>query len=140
MDARPLLVVALLALSGCAGDSGDVTDPTEPAPARSLEITVSSGSAADATTWTLTCDPAGGSHPTPEAACGVLDAAADPFAPVPADMGCTQIYGGPETATITGTWDGESVAAKYNRTDGCEIARWEALAAVLAPAGLGSAS
>jgi hypothetical protein len=135
MDARPLLIVALLALSGCAGDSGDVIDPTEPRPASSLEITVSTGTAAEGTTWSLTCDPAGGTHPTPAAACGALDEAADPFAPVPDDMACTQIYGGPETATITGTWDGESVAATYQRTNGCEIARWDALAAVLAPPG-----
>ena len=133
MDARPLLIVALLVLGGCAGDSGDVSDRTEPRPDHSLEITVSSGPDAEGTTWTLTCDPAGGTHPTPEAACQALDEAADPFAPVPDDMVCTDIYGGPETATISGTWDGESVAATYQRTNGCEIARWEALAAVLTP-------
>jgi hypothetical protein len=131
MRARVLLTVALLALSGCAGDSGDVSDPAESPLARSLEISVSNGTDADPTTWTLTCDPAGGNHPAPDAACGALDEAPDPFAPVPDDTACTQIYGGPETATITGTWDGESVAATYSRTDGCEIERWDALAAVL---------
>ncbi len=140
MDARPLLIVALLVLSGCGGDSGAASDPTEPLPASSLEITVSSDIDAEGTTWSLTCDPAGGTHPSPEAACGVLDETADPFAPLSDDMACTQIYGGPETATITGTWDGEDVSATYNRTNGCEIARWDALAAVLTPTGLAGSS
>ena len=85
------------------------------------------------TTWTLTCDPPAGTHPDPAGACRALDAARDPFAPVPADLLCTQVYGGPETAEITGTWHGAPVSATYRRTDGCEIARWAALAAVLAP-------
>jgi len=129
-----LLVLAVLALSGCAGDSGGVSDDEHDA-TRSLEITVSSGIDAESTSWTLTCDPPGGTHPDAESACRVLDEAEHPFAPVPADMACTQVYGGPETATITGTWDGDPVAASYKRTDGCEIARWDALSAVLAPPG-----
>lgn len=86
------------------------------------------------TEWTLTCDPDGGDHPRPEDACrGLAAATPDAFAPVPADMMCTQQYGGPQTATIEGTWRGESVDATYDRTDGCEIARWDALATVLEP-------
>jgi hypothetical protein len=48
-------------------------------------------------------------------------------------MMCTQVYGGPETATITGTWRGERVDASYRLTDGCEIARWRKLGPVLSP-------
>ncbi len=48
-------------------------------------------------------------------------------------MRCLQVYGGPETATITGTWRGVEVDATYRRTDGCEIARWTKLGAVLSP-------
>lgn len=44
------------------------------------------------------------------------------------------MYGGPQTATIDGLWRGQRVHASYSRTDGCEIARWEALAPVLQPA------
>jgi hypothetical protein len=98
-----------------------------------LQITVSDGPGAEPTRWTLICDPPGGTHPDPGGACRAIGDADDPFAPVPADMMCTQVYGGPETAEITGTWRGERVAATYRRTDGCEIARWGALAAVLAP-------
>ena len=44
---------------------------------------------------------------------------------------CTQQYGGPETATITGTWQGEPVNSTLSRKNGCEIARWDALKDVL---------
>ena len=39
---------------------------------------------------------------------------------------CTQIYGGPETATVTGTLDGKPVDATFSREDGCAIARFDA--------------
>jgi hypothetical protein len=44
---------------------------------------------------------------------------------------CTELYGGPETATITGTLRGERVDLKLSRVNGCEIARWEAASALL---------
>ena len=47
------------------------------------------------------------------------------FEPTPGDVACTQQYGGPETATVTGTFKGEQVDAKFSRQNGCEIARWE---------------
>lgn len=98
-----------------------------------LTITVIADPQAQPVTWTLTCDPPGGDHPDAEAACAVLDTVPTPFAPVPAGTMCAQVYGGPETATITGTWRGERVDASYRRTDGCEIARWRRLGPVLDP-------
>lgn len=102
-----------------------------------LSITVRAGAGTASRTYTLRCDPPGGDHPDPEAACAALDRAARPFAPVPADQACTQVYGGPQTATIDGTWRGELVSARYDRTDGCEIARWDALTDVFGAGGLG---
>jgi hypothetical protein len=58
--------------------------------------------------------------------CAKLTRAA--FAPVPPDMMCTTIYGGPDQALVTGTLDGRKVYARFKRTDGCEIARWNRLA------------
>ena len=100
-----------------------------------LVITVVDGPGKEPRRWTLTSDPPGGTHPDPEGACRALDRVRAPFAPVPPEMACLQVYGGPETATITGTWRGERVDAAYRRTDGCEIARWTRLRAVLAPPG-----
>ena len=44
---------------------------------------------------------------------------------------CTELYGGPQTATITGTLRGEPVDLELTRVNGCEIARWEAAGALL---------
>ncbi|WP_432492251.1 SSI family serine proteinase inhibitor [Kineococcus auxinigenes] len=106
--------------------------PTGPS---SLTVTVDDG-AGGTSTWTLTCSSdgtTGGTHPDPAAACAALAAAEAPFAPVPPDTACTQVYGGPQRATVTGTWDGQEVSAQFDRTDGCEVARWNALASLLSP-------
>lgn len=124
---RYLLLLATLVLAGCGG-----ADQAGGGAVRStLTITVLDDAGATPRTWTLTCDPPAGDHPQPAAACAAIDAAPAPFAPKPADVACTEIYGGPQTATIEGTWRGEQVRATYRRTDGCEIARWDALGPVL---------
>ncbi len=46
------------------------------------------------------------------------------FAPVPGDVACTEIYGGPQVAFVFGQIAGKDVEASFARTNGCEIARW----------------
>ena len=104
---------------------------TSPTPSDiDLAVTVSDDTTAEPLTALLRCGGAGTStHPKAEAACAAVGAVgAAGFAPVPKDAVCTQIYGGPETARVTGTLDGVAVDATFSRTNGCEIARWEALA------------
>lgn len=50
------------------------------------------------------------------------------FAPPATNQICTEQYGGPEVATVTGTFDGDAVSATFSRTNGCEIARFDAAA------------
>ena len=153
---------AAVALAGCSGggDSAE-TSPSEEAPPSSVpqesittpspSLTTSepaSGEAGDVgpvdltavvddgtgttTTYTLTCEPAGGDVPQPEVACEQISTtAALPFDPVDPDMMCTQVYGGPQTATVTGTINGEQVESTFSRVNGCEISRWDALTAFL---------
>ena len=86
------------------------------------------------TEWTLTCGPEGpgGTHPDPIGACQVLAKGGGALlAPVAADRQCTQQYGGPQTARVSGTWDGQLVEGAYRRTDGCEIGRWSSMVPVL---------
>ena len=111
---------------------GGVRDTGRPAQSTSeLTIVVDDGSGTK-TTWQLSCAPAGGTHPDPEAACRALAEHGETALPaVPKDQMCTQQYGGPETATITGTWQGEPVNSTLSRKNGCEIARWDALKDVL---------
>jgi hypothetical protein len=56
---------------------------------------------------------------------------ANPFAPTPPATVCTQIYGGPQEALITGTFRGRRVWARFSRRNGCEIARWNRIAFLL---------
>jgi len=115
------------------------TTATDPGGSRSgradLTIRVRGG---PVLTWHLTCGPAGGSHPDPERACRVLAGeGASALSPVPKDRMCTEIYGGPQTAEITGTWRGEKVLASLKRTNGCELGRWSALEGLLPAAAEG---
>jgi hypothetical protein len=115
-------IVALLA-TGCMSRSsseggGDESGTT------SLEISVTPGGEAPTKIWTLRC-PDGGTLPGAAEACSKLESLDDPFAPVPADVACTEIYGGPQEADVRGTFRGQPVNARFNRTNGCEIERWD---------------
>jgi hypothetical protein len=74
--------------------------------------------------YTLRCAPVAGTLPHRAAACTRLARIARPFAPTPENVACTQIYGGPEVAAVTGRFRGRVVRARFSRKDGCEIARW----------------
>jgi Subtilisin inhibitor-like len=76
------------------------------------------------TRWTLKCEPDAGTLPKRSAACDRLERLARPFALTPKNMACTDIYGGPQEARITGTHDGRRVWVTLSARNGCEIARW----------------
>lgn len=78
--------------------------------------------------YTLKCAPLGGTLPHRAAACRQLARLKAPFAPTPKNMACTEIYGGPQEALVTGRLRGALVRARFNRRDGCEIARWNRVA------------
>jgi dipeptidyl aminopeptidase/acylaminoacyl peptidase len=75
-------------------------------------------------TYTLRCRPAAGTLPQRKTACARLIQVQNPFAPVPRDQACTQIYGGPQEAIVIGVYGGEPVWARFTRIDGCQISRW----------------
>lgn len=117
----------VITAAACGDDSAPGAAPAPANPGTSLTITFDSdGKGSDLKTWTLTCDPAGGDHPDAQGACTTLAAANEPFAPLPTDAICTEIYGGPSIATIKGSWRGQPVDARYTRENGCNISRWDA--------------
>lgn len=65
--------------------------------------------------------------PGAEAACAALARLGTAFftAQPNKDVMCTQQYAGPQTASITGDFNGTSVLASFALTDGCEISRWD---------------
>jgi hypothetical protein len=140
---RTLLLLALTSLAVTACGSEESAAPTATttgdAAATSLTITVDPGADEELREYTLTCDPPGGDHPDPVAACDALAEAsasdASPLDPVPPSQACTEIYGGDQTAVIEGTLDGEPLRAELSRVNGCEIARWDALLPVLVSPG-----
>jgi len=42
----------------------------------------------------------------------------------PTDRACTEIFGGPERATVTGRIGTRTIRHTFKRTDGCEIGDW----------------
>lgn len=125
-----LVAAGIVVLAGCGGDAepGDATEPlTE------IRVTVwPDGRGGSELHATLRCDPTGGDHPTPEAACRALREHPDAVARVPRDAVCTQVFGGTQEAEIEGTLAGRPVRASFDRRNGCEIARWERLAPLFA--------
>ena len=104
----------------------------------SLRITYweDSANASSSVTWTLRCDPARGTFSRPARACARLAAVGmKPFAPLPKNVVCTEIYGGPQRARIVGVVGGKHVWSTFTRADGCQIDRWQRISPWLVPPG-----
>ena len=130
------LVCCLLALAvaGCGGEqaSDDGAVPGEPAPTTQLTVRVDpDGDGPEAVRQArIFCD-----MESRERICGTArDLRPKDFEPTPADVACTELFGGPETATISGTLERRKVDGRFSRQDGCEIARWEKVSPLLAEA------
>lgn len=137
MDVRRLLravsvASALAVATACAeatqADSG-VGATGGAAVLADLDITYDPGDATARATFTLQCAEDGtavaGDHPAPEAACEGVATSDDPFAEVPDDAMCAQVFGGPDTASVAGTHRGEPVDTSFSLRNGCEIQRWQ---------------
>jgi hypothetical protein len=106
-----------------------------------LAITVKPSDADPEVHYTLVCvngaPDAESKHPSADAACAALKANAALLSPPKrgADVVCTEQYGGPQMADVSGVVDGISVDASFTRTNGCEISAWDAAKDVLGAAG-----
>ena len=92
------------------------------APEHEFRLVARDGQAADGCTL-----------PDPAAALAAVERfGEDTFFPKPGPPKlCTQQYGGPQVAVVTGSVNGRPVNVTFRRTDGCEIARWRAMAPLL---------
>jgi len=121
--------VLCLSVAGCGSVAEDAPEPQ--ARGTQLEITVwpKGEGKSNPLTTTLSCDPTSGDVTDPDAACAVVAAkGASLFEPTPAGRSCTELYGGPQEARVIGSVSGQDVDSRFGRKDGCEIARWDAVA------------
>jgi hypothetical protein len=106
-----------------------------------LAIMVKPSASEPALNYTLVCKDgvpaAESSHPSAAAACSALKDNPAVLSPAPrsTDQACTQQYGGPQEATVTGIVDDSPVDASFARRDGCEISLWNAAKDILGSAG-----
>ena len=136
---RIALVLSLLAaVVGCG--VGAAARNAETAPA-DLKITVwpEGRGEGSSKTYTLECAPARGSLPRAASACTQLLKLAKPFTPVPQGAICTDQYGGPQQALVTGEFKGRSVWVIFSATNGCQIARSKRVSFLLPGFGASSA-
>jgi hypothetical protein len=144
MKVAILAVTALLA-AGCMGSSksgeGTTTTSAPPPPAATtgppqtfLTIVIwPFGKKKRPEVFRLACRggekaPGNAARPVPNktASCRrLLRLGAKGFAAVAPNVACTQVYGGPAIAEVTGLLNGKLLKARLTRTDGCEIARWD---------------
>ena len=124
---RALTALTTLLLAGCGGGGGAAGDAA-------IDLTLTlwpNGETGDSITWTLRCDPAGGDHPDPAAACAALTAVPDPFGPVPPPARCKEIPGGEdEVAVLDGDFRGRHVRSRFSRESPCVTGRWDRIAPV----------
>ena len=132
-----LLVTALCAVlaTACgttaAGSGSSSGTGAAPAAKISLHVTVSSHGSKPQR-WTLRCDPPGGTHPNPAAACRVLlgvRAKNSLFLPLKRGVMCPMILANAKRATITGYWYGKRVHITIY-DGGCFLDRWAKIGAI----------
>ncbi len=117
------------------------TPPAVSAVNATLTITIQQDAAAEPVQYVLECvdgvpGPAS-TLPGADAACARLaELGMEFFTARPnKDVICTQQYGGPQTASISGDLNGTSVRAAFALTDGCEISRWNSVRDLLGTPG-----
>jgi hypothetical protein len=137
------LVVLMVLAAGCAASpAGGAAAPgtaSRSRPPDDLLVEIQRGDGRPAESYRLTCGTTvTGNHPDGAAACAHLESLAHPFAPIPADRMCSQIYGGPQTAHVTGRWNGTAVDLRLSRVDGCRVEQWNSLGPLL-PGPVGAA-
>jgi ABC-type amino acid transport substrate-binding protein len=136
-----LLLATVLTVAACAAQPGTTGASSRPSPAGAagasgiedeLVVVIDRGDGSAPERYRLNCaDVAGSDHPAAQAACDHLAGMDEPFAALPADAMCAQVYDGPAIANVTGRWRGEAVDLHLARNDGCRITQWDSLGPLL---------
>jgi hypothetical protein len=119
------IVFACAALVGCGG--GDQTSSAVASTNLVIELDADGQGGKPPERTQVLCEEAMTTSPCPELA----DLTAADLAPVPPHTACTDIFGGADIVTITGTLHGHPVDAKLTRANGCEVERFNKVVPVL---------
>ena len=104
-------------LVAASSEEAGVAEPAIVQVRASLAITVwPDGTNGRVVRWTL---------PSARNACVRLGNMVRPFAPVPPNTACAEVYGGPGKARVRGSLRGRAVDARFDRRNACETARWD---------------
>lgn len=142
---RLLVLIVVLTSTACSGDdAGDGAGPPADGPTTAdLTITIEHPDAATIE-YRVTCADGtatitGLDGLSAEAACArlAIPEVQERLITPPLDRVCTEIYGGPDTAHVRGTLDGEPVDTVIDRTNGCGISDWDMVLADVLPPALG---
>ena len=110
-------ILAVAVLAGCGSDDEPPASTPAPAAAAGADVEAAMARAPGPATYSARCGDAGCVR-----AWRAWAARAKNRSRV-----CTELYGGPETARVTGTVGGEPVNVTVTRTNGCGIADYEDL-------------
>jgi hypothetical protein len=128
---RWAVIAAVIAAAGLGCGSASSASGEDTADEPNTELTISywaeGRDEGGVKRWTLRCDPVGGTHTRRGSACSRLYGMQRPFAPQKDVQFCTQIYGGPDQAVISGEHRGNRVWVLLSLSDGCKIARFKQL-------------
>lgn len=157
-----MFLLAVILLAACGSDATSVTTGDEPddiepdlpaeplgggGPLVTVDITITHPDTSDVT-YTISCL---GDTATVIGEVGISDFDActqlgDDAVRIrlldgaPSDQVCTEIYGGPDVATIVGTYDGvdgPAINTTIDRSNGCGIDEWDTLLSDVLPDALG---
>jgi hypothetical protein len=122
-----LLIAVVVAAVGC-GAGRSATAGATPETQLTISFWPEGRGTGTPQRWTLRCDPAGGTLPRAAAVCRQLYALPKPFAPRSKSLVCTDQFGGPQQAVISGSYKGSRTWIMLGMRNGCEIARAKRLA------------
>jgi hypothetical protein len=111
--------------SAAPGGGTSQTTSTSSGPAAKVALTVSFAGKGDSGlgSWTLRCDPPGGTFRDPAAACAAITSKPDLLFPSPVRAVCPMIMVDAPVAVVDGSYYGKTVHERIV-DGGCDIARW----------------
>ncbi len=123
---------AALALAAVGCDLNGDTTNDEPLASGDTDLSVTldvdgSSGKEEPQTAEVSCD----EDTTDDVCAAANDILAEDLDPVSPDTACTELFGGPDEATISGSLQGQDIDVTLTRANGCEIDRFDEAAPLL---------